>query len=58
MSRRSHADKCGQADSWRPQRITFLRVAENKRPIGKTEPGSGQFENVILFSSELILPGG
>jgi len=35
-----------------------LRVAEKKRPIGKTEPGSGQFENVILFSSELILPGG
>jgi len=42
---------------WRNRNGPF-RVAENKRPIGKTEPGSGQFENVILFSSELILPGG
>ena len=33
-------------------------IAGNNRPIVKAEPGSGEFESVILFSFELTLPGG
>ena len=40
------------------ERRLFSRIAENNRPIVKTEPGGGEFENVILFSFELTLPGG
>jgi hypothetical protein len=40
-----------------PMPPTSVRVAENNLPI-RTESGSVVFEDVILFDSKLILPGG
>jgi hypothetical protein len=38
--------------------VDYFRIAENNRPIAKTQSGTEELENVILFSFELTLPGG